>query len=286
LIYRRCMPDGPWRRVLPGIILLQTSAPTQTQRVAAALLYAGPTAIITGTEACRRHGLRPANLPPSNNLHLLLPAERKRASAEFVIVERTHRMPDPIVGDRLPLAPLVRATLDAARRIRAIDPVAKLIIEAIQQGNCSPAELSRELELGTPRGTAIPRRVLSRMTDLRSIAEFQGRDLSQQMTVPPSHWNAALYGADGEYIARPDEWWDEIAMAWEIDSMEFHMGPDSYAQTLRRNTKYAEYGIIVVQTLPSRILSDPAGVLAELEAAYRAAASRPRPPVRVERPAA
>jgi hypothetical protein len=285
-IYRRCMPDGPWRRLLPGVILLQNSVPTVNQRVAAALLYAGPHALITGAEACRRHGLRAGLLPLNDQIHVLIPADTKHLSAEFVVVERTHRMPVPVIREGVPLAPLTRATLDAARRIHLTDPVAKLLIEAIQRGQCSPAALSRELELGTPKGTAVPRQILSRLVDLRSIAEFHAHKLSERLTVPPTHWNPALYSADGQYIGRPDAWWDGVAMVWEIDSLEFHFGAEDYARTIRRNTQYAEFGITVVQTLPSRIRDDPAEVLAELEAAFIAASNRPRPLVTIDRLAA
>ncbi|MEC3981235.1 hypothetical protein [Amycolatopsis sp. H20-H5] len=114
---------------------------------------------------------------------------------------------------------------------------------------------------------------------LRSVAEARAKTLSRRLPVPPSHWNAKIQGPDGRYLGRPDGWWDEIALAWEIDSIDFHFTKDGYARTLERNTRYAAAGIIVVQTLPSRLDKDPAGVLAELEAAYRTAASRPRPPV-------
>ncbi len=57
-VYRRCLEGGPWQRVLPGIVMLFTGHPTVDQLVHAALLLCGPDAMVTGMEACRRHGLR------------------------------------------------------------------------------------------------------------------------------------------------------------------------------------------------------------------------------------
>lgn len=283
-IYRRCLPGGPWRKLLPGVILLQNANPVREQQIAGALLYGGPEALITGLEACRRHGLRAARLPPDDGIHVLIPAGSKHLSSGFVTVERTFRMPEAIIRGGVPLAPLVRATTDAARRMCREDPVAKLIIEAIQFGHCNPSALSKELEVGTTRGTAIPRRILRQAVDLRSVAELHAKKISSQLSKPPTHWNCVVRGPRGEYIGRPDGWCDEVAMAWEIDSLEHHFRPDDYARTLRRNSRYAEFGITFVQTIPSRLETDPDGVLAELRAAYAAAAARPRPAVHIEVP--
>jgi hypothetical protein len=280
-IYRRCLPDGPWRRLLPGIIMMENSSPSDDQRATAAMLFSGPRAVITGTHACLRHGLQRSELPNDNSIHMLVPHEHKLLSSEYVTIERTIRLPRAVTLRGFPLAPLVRATLDSARRVRTEDPAVKLLIEAVQLGGCSPKELMVELNLGGQRGTAMPRRILGGITEIRSIAEFHGRRIGKQLTVGPSHWNAKLYDRQGQYVAQPDAWWDEVALAWEIDSLAFHYKAAGYARTLQRNNRYAAAGIAVVQTLPSDLLKNPAGVVAELEAAYRAAAIRTRPPVRI-----
>ncbi|TVT13791.1 hypothetical protein FNH05_37525 [Amycolatopsis rhizosphaerae] len=283
-IWRRCQPGGPWRRLLPGIILLENGTPTDDQRIVAALVYAGATAMITGSHACLRHGLRRSELPGLERVHVLISHEKRRVSSEFLTVERTAVLPCPVIRNGVPLAPLVRATTDAARRLRERDSASKLFIEAIQRGRCVPAALLAELNAGTKRGTALPRRILSEVHRLRSVAELHAKVLGSGLDVPPSHWNVGIVDSCGNYLGRPDGWWDDVALAWEIDSVEFHYSPHDYARTLERNSKYAGAGIIVVQTLPSRLQSDPGGALAELKAAYAAAKARPRPAVKIARP--
>ncbi|GAA4540915.1 hypothetical protein [Amycolatopsis samaneae] len=285
VIYNRCLPGGPWQRLLPGIILLHNNTPTARERALAALLYAGPMSMITGIEACRRYGFRLPALP-TNDLLMLVPHHQKVLSSEFVTIERTRRLPPPWSRDGLPLAPPVRATTDAARRLRTTEPIEQLLIEAVQRGRCSPTALATELDRGTKKGTAIPRRLLSDWTNLRSIAEARAKAVARGLPVLPSHWNTDVYDSNGDYVGCPDAWWDDIALAWEIDSIEFHFYREGYARTLKRNTRYAAAGITVVQTLPSRLKDDPKSVLAELRAAYRAAASRPRPAVTLTRNAA
>jgi hypothetical protein len=279
VIYRRCLPGGPWQRVLPGVIVLHNTEPSRRELLLAALLYAGPGSMITGATACRQYGLRvPAAFPP-HDVHVLVTQQHRALSSEYVTVERTWRLPGPHTRDSIPLAPLVRAVTDATRRIRTEEPIGELLVEAIQRGRCSPTAIAAELDRGTKRGTALPRRLLTEWLDLRSVAEARAKDLSKLLPVPPTHWNPVIRDATGDYIGRPDGWWEDVALAWEIDSVDFHFSRDDYARTLRRNTRYAAAGITVVPTLPSRLRDDPGGVARELEAAYQAAAARPRPPV-------
>jgi hypothetical protein len=286
VIYRRCLPGGPWQRLLPGIILLHNTTPSMRQQLLAALLYAGSGSMITGAAACRQYGLRVPAVFPAGDVHLLISQQHKATSSEYVTVERTWRLPAPHLRDGIPLTPLVRAVTDAARRMRTEEPIGELMVEAIQRGRCSPSAIGAELDRGTKRGTALPRRLLAEWLDLRSVAEARAKELSGRLLIPPSHWNPEIHDAAGTYIGRPDGWWDDVALAWEIDSVDFHFSKEGYARTLRRNTRYATAGITVVPTLPSRLRDDPGGVLQELEAAYRTAAGRPRPHVILARQAA
>ncbi|WP_328606341.1 hypothetical protein OG943_41465 [Amycolatopsis sp. NBC_00345] len=278
-IYRKCLPGQTWQRLLPGVVLLHNGTPSQDEKVTAALTYAGPDALLTGAEACRRHGLRTGALPDVSQLHVLVPHQHKIKSAEFVTVERTIRIPPLQLREGFRLAPLVRATTDAARRLRSIEPVERLLVEALQQGRCPPGDIGYELDHGTQRGTAIARRVLAGLVTVRSMAEVRAKALVSELEMPPSHWNVPIWLPGGRYVGCPDAWWDDVALAWEIDSFEFHFERSGYARTLKRNSRYAAAGVTVVQTLPSRLERDPAGVLAELAGALRAASARPRPAV-------
>jgi len=276
--YRRCQPGGPWRWLLPGIVMLSNGQPTTRQRVVAALLHGGPQAIVTGTEAARRYGLR--QVPDDDLVHLLVPNQSRVRSAGFALVERTIHLPRKVLREGIPLAPIDRAVLDAVRRWRVADPVRALLTEAVQRGRCRPRDLLVELDTGSRRGTALPRQVLMEVCDgARSVAEAHALRLWRQTGLPEAVWNRAVHAANGQFIAVPDAWCDDVALAWEIDSFEWHSDAKGYARTVARNTRYAGAGIVVVQTLPSRLRDDPTGVVSDLRAAYEAARARPRPPV-------
>ncbi|AUI63058.1 hypothetical protein [Amycolatopsis sp. BJA-103] len=280
--YRRCGPGGPWTRLLPGIVLLFNAPPTREQQIAAAMLYGGETALLTGGEACRAYGLR--NVPDTGDeIHLLVPHERKLHNQGFVVVERTQRMPRTATRGGRPLAEVTRATLDVCRRQTEIRPVRALMSEVVQREYSSFERLSRELAHGSQRGSAVPRHVLAELaTGQESIAEIDARRVWARSGLPEPVWNKKLYNAAGEYVAKPDAWFDKVALAWEVDSLSFHLKVvDGFDRTLARNGRYAAAGVLVLQTLPSRLRAEPDKVVAELLAAHAAAEARARPDVRI-----
>jgi hypothetical protein len=277
-VYRRCLPGGPWRRLLPGVILLHPTQPTDEQRLRAGLLRGGQRAMITGLWALRRHGLR--QVPEPEEVHLLVPHEREVTSAGFALIERTTRLPKALAREGLPVAPVHRAVLDGARRIRDFDTVQAMLAEAVQRKRCTPGQLERELRLGSQRGSAIPRRALQALLNgAESVAEADAWEVWKLSGLPTAEWNVRVCDRSGAFIAKPDAWCDEVAFAWEIDSRGYHAEGDHYAATLARNARYSAHGIVCLQTLPTRLRTEPGQVIAELRASYAAACARPRPPV-------
>ncbi len=275
-ISRRCAPDGPWRTLLPGIILLSNGEPTDEHRVRGALLHARNDAVLTGTWALRRYGLE--RVPAKEEVHVLIPANRGVADVGFAHVERTHRLPRPRLREGVPAAPVPRAVIDAARRLTDDDEIQAMMAESVQRRFCTTAMLEDELDQAGRAGTAIPRRALTPLlAGANSVAEADAWRLWRRSGLPPGRWNVPIYDADGTYIATPDFWYDRVAFAWEIDSYRHHTSLDDHRATVARNARYVRAGIVVLQTLPSRLRTEPDLVLGELHAAFRTAQARPRP---------
>ena len=289
-VYRRCLDGGPWRRILPGVVLLFTGRPTTDQLVHAALVLCGPDAMVTGIEACRRHGLRRGPVrrhDPDGSypeIHILVPESRQVRSVEFVHVERTSRLPGPILRDGVPLVPLVRACTDAARRIRSAAEVTELLSEPVQRRLCTVGALWAELSSGSRRGTAVPRAVLTDVADgVRSAAERAAKQLWSATGLPEAWWNAEVYGADGRTFGVADCWLDDVAMVWEIESSEWHFSPADHEYTVRRAAQFTAAGAVYIASKPKMVLNDRAEVAATLLTAYAHARTRPRPPLRATR---
>ncbi|OLT14250.1 hypothetical protein BJF78_19865 [Pseudonocardia sp. CNS-139] len=285
--YARCLDGGPWQNPLPGVVLLFTGEPTRLQTVLAALRFAGPAALLTGLEACRHHGLRrgPDRLRTDRDafgdVHLLVPHTRQLRSVGYVHVERTRSLPSAVIRSGLPLAPVARACVDAVRRLRREGDIAELISDAVQNRRCSVADLSRELETGSRRHSAVPRRVLREVGEgARSAAELAAKRLWQSTGLPQPLWNADVYTEGGVFLGIADCWVDDVAMLWEIESTEWHLSPHDHDRTVERAARFTAAGAVYTASKPRRIRTEPEDVVRTLRATYQQAAARPRPPLR------
>jgi hypothetical protein len=157
LIAGRCEPGGPWQHLMPGILLLGKAPPTRVQSIHAALRYAGPQAVLTGLDALQLHGIRA--VPAQGQIHVLAPLPGSVSGCLRVHVERTSRLPKPVLRNGFMTAPLARAAMDAIRRIRSV-PEVRLILDEVSTFVSRDA-LHTELAEAPRRGTTIARRILT-----------------------------------------------------------------------------------------------------------------------------
>lgn len=272
----RCRSGGPWRALLPGVVRLSNGPPTRDDHRRAALVYAGPDAVLTGLDALELHGMR--RMPaPAGPVHVLVRADRRRNGAGGVLAERTERLPAPVTGP-WPLAPIARAALDFSRRSRDRDHVRAVLAEVVQRGRCRPTDLQAELSAGSGRGSALPRQVLLEISDgVRSVAEADARRIALGSGLPAPRWNVRLVDPDGTLVAIPDAWFDDVGLAWEIDSVEYHLSPADYERTLDRRSAMMARGVVVMHTQPSKLRKRPRLVHEELRAMHAQAAGLPPP---------
>jgi very-short-patch-repair endonuclease len=283
-LQHRIRPGGPWQELLPRIYLAATGSPTPAQREVAAVLYAGRNplpypgrdSVLTGLAALRRHGLR---VPAAEEISVLIPAgqaSQGRRSHAFVRVRPTVRMPAPVCYQGVVQYALPeRALTDAARELHSFRQVRALVADAIQQRYCRLDVLQEELAQGPRRGSAWLRRSLAEAADgIRSGAEGDFGDLLRRSGLPKPMFNARLY-AGKVFIAVADAWWPEAGVAAEVDSRAWHLLPEDWEHDLRRHARMSGHGIIVLHFPPSRIRTDPAGVVADIKAALATGKSRP-----------
>lgn len=278
--YRRCQEGGPWQRIGPGIILLATGPPTVRQREQAALLHAGPGAVLTGIGGARHYGLRRGDEP--DVVHVLVPLTRQVRSVGFIVVERTRRMPRAVLRDGLPVAPLARCVLDAVRRLRDRSVIAAILAEPVQRRMVLPEMLRAELDAGCRKGSAAPRLVLVAITKgVRSAAEFECREwwLSQP-DLPPARWNVRVYGEDGRLVGIADAVVEEVGFVWQIDSVEYHFAtPEQVEATAACHRAYRGVGLHVLGTRPLQCRDDPTGLHQDILDALAVAQLLPPPQV-------
>ncbi len=283
---------GMWTRVLPGVHLVGGGVPSRLQRLMAALLYAGPHSVLTGTSGLRVHGFRSIGLAESRDdaaerpepVHVLVPHDVRRLSTGFVRVERTRRAPRTQRIDGLEIADVPRCVGDAARRLPRETDVVAISAEAIQRGRCTWEQLRSELDDGPMRGSAHLRAALTALrSGAHSVPEADVAGLLEGAGVPAVMLNVRLVTAGGVFVAVADVWLDDVGLAVEIDSVTHHAGAEGFARTVRRNSRYASAGVLVVTVLPADVRDRPRWVLDQILRARLEAAARPRPAVHAVR---
>jgi hypothetical protein len=265
-IAARCRPGGPWQRLLPGVVLLGSGAPTRRQLIRAAVAKFGEGAVVTGVDALGALGARH---PVGRGIHLLVSPDCRISAGAFVVPQRTARLPEPVVVDGIPFAPPARATIDAARQEPDPRRLRQLLKLPLYWGLCTKGALCAELEAGNQRGSAAVRSALDHLdTTACTFAHGLAADLLAQTPLPPPSWDVSVCDTLGRTIAVADSWWDEVALAWQF------VPGKSLPQLAMKAA-----GVLVVRTSVEDMRTAPERVRREIVSAFLKAGKRTRPRV-------
>jgi hypothetical protein len=257
-----CASQGKWQRLLPGVYLTVTGRATSQQRMMAALLYAGPRGVITGTAALRAYRLRS---PGPDLIDVLVPQAATRQSTGFVRVHRTRRLPRAYRTGMIRYAAPARTVADAARLLPSLDDVRAVVAEAIQKQVCSLAQLGLELDEGGTRDSVRLRTALADVrAGSRSVAEVRFRERVERSSLPAPQYNVFLRTADGADIGEVDAWWADAGVSAEIDSQEYHFYRADWLRTEAKRSLLLKHGIFPHNIPPARVERDWEAVCDEL----------------------
>jgi hypothetical protein len=266
-------PGRRWQRLAKGVYATFNGPLSPRHRVRAALLYTGPSAMVTGAPACRAYGLR--YVPDEAPLVVLVPWTAQPASLPFAQLRRTRTLPVSRMVGGFPVAPPERSVLDACVGAGSLRAVRALLCEAAQVGLTSHARLSAELAGARWNGAGLARRAIDDVrAGCRSAPECELRDLvASSALIEEPVWNQPVDGVDGRPLI-PDAAWHDARVVVEIDSAEWHRLGDLVEQTEQRRARYATQGWSVLPVSPRRLRTEPTIVLAEIEAAVLAGRRR------------
>ena len=264
---------GRWQRIVKGVYATFTGHLQECHLIRAALLYAGPRAMVTGTTACRAYGMK--YVPPGDRPEILVPEHVQRAPIALAGIRRTRNLPDLRHVRSFPCAPPARAALDACREQHVLRTVRALLCEVVQRGLATPDDLVADLAIGPAAGSALARRAVADVTaGCRSAPECELRDLVHRSRIlPEPRWNRPLPDPGGADMC-PDACLSEARLLLEMDSVEWHRFGDAPERTERRRARLAALGWTVLPISPRRLREQPEAVLREIEAAYVAGIAR------------
>ncbi|WP_436786710.1 hypothetical protein [Yinghuangia sp. YIM S10712] len=261
----RRVRQGKWRRLAPKVVIVDSGAPSRRQLAMAAVLHAGPGALVTGFTA-----LELANVPHvryPRDVHVLVAHTSKVERLPGMRYERTSRLPE---AQRLrvpPTAPYARAVVDACRAAVDEEHARSAALAAVQRRLCDVESLRAECAQAARRN----RRRLDAVLDevgagVRSLPEGELRRAVLASELREPLWNPRVYMADGAFLCSPDGLWEEEGVAVEVDSATHHAFGADRLRTAERAQRTQAAGLMVVSVLPRQLRSDPARVIRTLRA--------------------
>lgn len=238
---------GGWTRVYPGVYATFTGELTRTQKIRAAMAYAGRGAVLTGYWALDRRGIKA--LPSDQPIHLLIPHDASRQSQQGLRIERTTRMPEPDLIDGIRVASTARAAIDAARHCTDTDAVRHLIGVVIRLRRATVQDLTDELVAGPVRGSAKAREALGGAArGVRGAEEARLRARMLAVGLPEPQWNVHLYDREGNWVAYVDGFLEGVA--FEMQTRAFHLYVDRWEPDIARLSRLNSFGVMVQLATP------------------------------------
>lgn len=265
----RRIRTGIWQRTLPATYLIGTGLLTRDQRCIAASMYAGEPCQITGAAALQTYRFRYA--PTDELVQVLVPHQERRKSTGFVLVQRTLELdPQARLEGLYQVCSPARAVVDLGRLTTDLRLTRAVMAEAVQWRHASLDQLEEEVRRAGRSRTAVVRHVLQELIDgVRSAPEAELRALLETSDVlPRALWNPTLRTTDGVRLPTPDAYIHEAALAFEVDSQEFHDNPVGWATTFDRHNELSEVGIDTAHFTPAEIRRRPQHTLRRAERIY------------------
>ena len=259
--------DRRWQQPMPGVVAPHRGPLHGDDRLAAAALWAGPGAVLTGGVALARHGLVGADREEA--VFLVPGTSRARAHGPVRTVRTTREVRVAKELGCVLVAGLDRALLDAAQHQDMTHrDLTALALSALQQGRTHPDRLHQELR-ATPRLTNAPLVAALETFDRRAWSLPEGefdRLLATCSELPPRLLNPRLTDLAGRLIGTPDAFFAEAGVAAQVHSRQHHSGYDDdgtdlWSMTVEKDGAYAEHSVIVVGVTPRSIARRPAQVL-------------------------
>ena len=246
----RRLRSGTWRTLLPRTYLTVDSM-TTSDRLTAALVFAGPGAALSGYAALWASGVRGVSVP--TRVLVLVPPDNRVRSHSWVCVQRSYR---PIVtqnwtGPRR--VEVARAAADAARSLPSIDDVRALISRVVRDQHCTVGELAAELADGPRRDSALLRQAVAEVTDgAASAPEARAARILRRAGITGFVQNARLVLSNGS-VRVVDFYWPQLRACLEIDSVEWHADALDWRRTWDRHLELTTDGHSVVHRPPSAL---------------------------------
>jgi hypothetical protein len=243
-----------WRRILPRTYLTVDTL-TWLDRLNAALIFAGPGALLSGAAALADEGLAAISRP--SNVLVLVPLSNRLRSTGWVRIRATRRLPEQALRPGPARAPACRAVADVALERRRLDDVRALVSEVVRRRLCTVDELADELECGPRNGSAHLRDALEEVTaGAWSAPEARAARVLRRAGVPPFEQNVRIDLPGGGHVV-VDFLWRHLRAVLGIDSIRHHSDAPDRDATDDRHLLLETLGYSVIHCSPNAVKTRP-----------------------------
>lgn len=256
-------------RVYPHVYRLRSSGADDGVLLRAALLHAGPEAVLSHTTALALWGHRQLEHP----IHLTVNQRIRRAGAAGLVVHRRKNF-DPeseqcVVRRGFPVTTLARTVIDSWPLLPAAER-RPLALDLARRGLVTAEDLDAALD---ERPNVAGRRTLRQTIDLiadgcQSELEAHGvLSVFRHRSLPPSVGQLRIPLPTGSI--RLDRAWPEVKLAVELDGARYHTSPEDRRRDLARDAALAALGWVVLRFTFADVLRDAKAVRARVLEVYR-----------------
>ncbi len=228
----RWLRDGRLHALHPGVYAVGHRALPVEGRLTAALLFAGPGAMLSHATAGWWSGLWGTE---PKRIHVSVAADR-RSSREVVVHGRRHL--EPVERAGLPVTSVPQTLVD----LHAVESVAR-------RGVPGSAALRSALAQHRPE-----------LARTRSVLEERFVALCEAEGVPPPRVNASICGLTVDAL------WADRAVIVELDGHAAHATPSAAERDRRRELRLRAAGYQVVRYTWQQVTQEPGVVSADLQA--------------------
>lgn len=276
------------QRVFPQVYAPHQGPLSVEDRLIAAYLWAGDSAVLTGRVALQRHGL---NIPSNGTCLFLVPASHRARQVAGVETARTTReIQVASFRDCVAMTDVARALCVAASRqgLTGAD-LRAAVIAALQRRLTHPDRLRTELAQRPTNGLRLVGAALKEFcAGAWSLPESTLATLvSRDPELPDYLLNVDLINPDNhEVLGVPDGYFPSCGVALQVHSRRHHSGVDArgtdrWSVTVEKDGAMIEHNIIVMPITPSSIDKRPTQTLARIRRVVEANLGRTLPNVLV-----
>jgi Transcriptional regulator, AbiEi antitoxin len=253
---------GRWRRMHRGVYATFSGEPTRLAQLWAAVLNAGPGAMLSYQTAAELARLTDR---PSELVHVTVPKTRRVAKTPGIVVHYSRRAREALHPAKLPPQTRIEETvLDLANAAKTFDDACGWVTRSLQRGLTTQAGLGYYLELRRKiRWRAELAELLTLdAAGLHSVLELRyRRDVERPHGLPRGTRQARFRRSDhNEYR---DVLYETYLAAVELDGELAHIG-EAWRRDARRDNAAAADGIITLRYGWFDVTKSPCQVAAEV----------------------